>query len=418
MRKEIFSNRAIILLLSLMLLSGLVGCDATPGLTATPMPIQTSTLTTTPTINMTPTNTPPPTPKPPVFKRAQVLDFITSLSFASDFRGAISGQNAGHGDEIMDDAYYQGYRTMIEALHDKTGEWPGIIGLDYEFARSFTPAQLSKANEVLIDYARNGGIVMLAFNPQNPWINDETNLASNPGTWDGPSAATSSLPPRASLDDLLNPEKPVHAAWMHKLDRIAGALQELRDAGVVVLFSPMQEMNGVWFWWGIDSHRTDPEPYIRVYRAMHDFFTKEKGLDNLIWVYSPTSTYGNETVTNYVFRAVDWAYPGDNYVDIIAGTNYADDMSISDYPTYIKMGKPLGNAGFGPSSDGPFLKNGTWDLSRIIERIKKDYPRIAFWESWHSYPGSSWSMISNLNADILLADPFVINRDDLPWNIR
>ena len=120
----------------------------------------------------------------------------------------------------------------------------------------------------------------------------------------------------------------------------------------------MQEMNGVWFWWGIDSHRTDPGPYIRVYRAMRDYFTKDKGLDNLIWVYSPTSTYGNETVTNYVFRAVDWAYPGDDYVDIIAGTNYADDMSISDYGTYVKMGKPLGIAEYGPNSEGPYLRMG------------------------------------------------------------
>jgi len=358
------------------------------------------------------------TPTHIVVRRAQILDFITSLSIASDFRGAISGQNAYHGDEITDDSYQRGYRTMIEALHDKTGEWPGIIGLDYEWARSFTPAQLSKANEVLINYAHNGGIVMVTFTPQNPWVNDETDIVTNPGSGTGPSGTISSLPPDASLDDLLLPEKPVHASWKRKLDRIAGALLELKNAGVVVLFRPMQEMNGVWFWWGIASHRTDPGPYIRVYRAMHDYFTKDKGLDNLIWVYSPTSTYGNDTVTNYVFRAVDWAYPGDNYVDIIAGTNYADDMSISDYGAYIKKGKPLGIAEYGPNSEGPYLKSGTWDLSRIIERIKNDYPRIAFWVCWHSYPWSSWSMVSNLNADILLADPFVINRDDLPWNIN
>jgi mannan endo-1,4-beta-mannosidase len=394
-----------------VLVAALASCS-----TLVPKPTETPLKTPTPTMTTIPT--PKPTPTVFVIQRAQVLDFITSLSTASVFRGVISGQNAYHGDEITDDAYQRGYRTMIETLHDKTGEWPGIIGLDYEWARSFTPAQLSKANEVLIDYAHNGGIVMVTLTPQNPWFNDETNLAANPGSWEGPESALSGLPSGASLDDLLNPEKPVHAAWMRKLDRIAGALQELRDAGVVVLFRPMQEMNGVWFWWGISSHRTDPEPYIRVYRAMHDYFTNNKGLDNLIWVYSPTSTYGNDTVTNYIFRAVDWAYPGDNYVDIIAGTNYADDMSISDYGTYINMGKPLGIAEYGPNSDGPFFKSGTWDTSRIIERIQNDYPRIAFWVCWHSYPGSSWSLVSNLNADILLADPFVINRDDLPWNIK
>ena len=413
MKRKNFIFDASILLLSLLLLQGLVGCGK-----ATTIPIQSSTPTITPTHAKTTMPIPTLTPTHIVVRRAQILDFITSLSIASDFRGAISGQNAYHGDEITDDSYQRGYRTMIEALHDKTGEWPGIIGLDYEWARSFTPAQLSKANEVLINYAHNGGIVMVTFTPQNPWVNDETDIVTNPGSGTGPSGTISSLPPDASLDDLLLPEKPVHASWKRKLDRIAGALLELKNAGVVVLFRPMQEMNGVWFWWGIASHRTDPGPYIRVYRAMHDYFTKDKGLDNLIWVYSPTSTYGNDTVTNYVFRAVDWAYPGDNYVDIIAGTNYADDMSISDYGAYIKMGKPLGIAEYGPNSEGPYLKSGTWDLSRIIERIKNDYPRIAFWVCWHSYPWSSWSMVSNLNADILLADPFVINRDDLPWNTK
>jgi mannan endo-1,4-beta-mannosidase len=374
-----------------------------------------------PTIIPTPTKTPMPipTPAPTVFviQRDQVLDYIATLSSAPNFRGAISGQNCYHGDEITDGSYQRGYRTMIEALHEKTGEWPGIIGLDYEWALSFTSAQLSEANDVLIDYAHEGGIVMITFTPQNPWFNDETNLAINPGSSTGPSGTISNLPSGANLNDLLLPGKPVYTAWMRKLDRIAGALQELQNAGVVVLFRPMQEMNASWFWWGISSHPSDPEPYIQVYRAMHDYFTNEKGLDNLIWVYSPSSTYGNDTQTSSVFRGVDWTYPGDSYIDIVAGTNYSDDMSISDYTTYVKMGKPIGIAEYG-LPDGSNLLNGTWDTSLIIKRIKNDYPHIAFWVTWHSYPGSSWSMVSNLNADILLADPFVINRDDLPWNVR
>jgi len=414
-RKNIFFRAGIFLLL---LLPGLVGCGVNSDMKATTTPTPTSTPSITPTPTMTPMPSPTPTPTYFLIRRSQVLDFITSLSTASDFRGAISGQNCYHGDEITDGSYQRGYRTMIEALHEKTGEWPGIIGVDYEWARSFTPDQLSRANDVLLDYAHEGGIVMVTFTPQNPWFNDETNLAANPGSPTGPSGTVSSLPSGASLDDLLLPEKPVYAAWMRKLDRIAEALQELQNAGVVVLFRPMQEMNGSWFWWGISSHPSDPGPYVRVYRAMYDYFTNEKGLDNLIWVYSPVSTYGDDTQISPVFRAVDWAYPGDSYVDIVAGTSYADDMSISDYAAYLEMGKPLGMAEFGPVTDGPFAKSGTWDTSLIIERIKNDYPRIAFWVTWHSYPEESWSMVSNLNADILLADPFVINRDDLPWNTK
>ena len=345
---------------------------------------------------------------------AQVLDFITSLSTAPVFRGVISGQNAGHGDEITDDAWFRGYRTMIEALYQKTGEWPGMIGDDFEWSRSFTPAQLSDANRVLIDYARAGGIVMITLTPLNPWLHDESDITAHPGSDKGPESALSGLPPGASLDDLLNPAKPVHAAWMRKLDRIAGALQELRDAGVVVLYRPMQEMNASWYWWGIASHPSDPGPFVRVYRAMHDYFSNEKGLDNLLWVYSPVSTHGNDTRTSTVFRAVDWTYPGDDYVDIIAGTTYEDGMSIADYAVYVNMGKPLGIAEYEPEH----ISNRNWDTSSIIKRIKNDYPRIAFFLCWHGYFESSGALADNLNVDKLLTDPFVINRDDLPWNVR
>jgi len=372
----------------------------------------------TPTPTMTPVSTPTPTtaPTPTAFivQRAQVLDYIASLSNAPSFRGAISGQNAGHGDEITDDSYYRGYRTMIEALYKKTGKWPGIIGDDYEWSRSFTPTQLSAANQVLINYARSGGIVMITLTPLNPWFNDESDIAAKPGSWQGPESALSSPPAGASLDDLLNPDKPVHAAWMRKLDRIAGALQELRDAGVVVLFRPMQEMNANWYWWGISSHPSDPGPYIRVYRAMHDYFTKEKGLNNLLWVYSPSSTHGNNTRTSSMFRAVDWDYPGGDYVDVIAGTNYEDDMSIADYDIYVNMGKPLGIAEYEPENYG----TGNWDTSLLIKRIQNDYPRIAFFLCWHGYSGKSGALVDNLNADILLKDPSVINRDSLPWNVH
>jgi len=131
-----------------------------------------------------------------------------------------------------------------------TGKWVGILGVDYEYAKLFTPAELSQTNQVLIDYARAGGLITVTFTPQNPWVNDEFDLVANPGTWDGPAGSQNKtgIAQVTSLNDLIDPSKAVNAAWMRKLDRIAAALEELRDAGVIVLFRPMQEMNGNWFW--------------------------------------------------------------------------------------------------------------------------------------------------------------------------
>jgi mannan endo-1,4-beta-mannosidase len=348
-------------------------------------------------------------------KRTAILKYITDLS-KGPFVGAISGQNAYHGTQILDSAPEQGYRKLVEALHTQTGKWVGILGVDYEFAQVFTPDELSRTNAALIDYAGKGGLITITLTPQNPWLNDESDLVHNPGTWDGPSGTQNpaSLKAVTSLRDLLDPAKPVHVAWMRKLDRVAAALQELKNAGVIVLWRPMQEMNGSWFWWGMKSHPNDPSPYIEVYRHMHDYFSGTKHLNNLIWVYSPNGSYGANNSSNWN-RTVDWAYPGSSYVDIIAGTDYDDSLTISDYQKYLSMGKPLGIAEYGPKTDGPLARSGTLDTTKIITRIKTDYPRIAYWVSWHSYPQSHWSIISNLNYYQLMNDPGVITRDDFPW---
>jgi mannan endo-1,4-beta-mannosidase len=344
-------------------------------------------------------------------RRTEVLTYITDLS-NGPYAGSISGQNCYHGTEIM-----AGYKNLVDKLHTDTGKWVGILGVDYEFAKIFNPTELTLTNQVLINYAQSGGLVMVTLTPLNPWVNDESDVMANPGAWDGPAGSQNKtgIQRVTSLNDLIDPAKPVNAAWMRKLDRIAAALQELRNEGVVVLFRPMQEMNGNWFWWGMESHPNDPAPYVNVYKQMHDYFTNTKHLNNLIWVYSPNASFGVDNSASWN-RTVNWAYPGDAYVDVIAGTNYADNMTIADYSTYVSMKKPLGMAEFGPTIGGPAATNGTWDTSKIITRIKNNYPRIAFWVNWHSYPGQFWSLITNQNVNTLMNDPSVINRDNFKWS--
>lgn len=349
-------------------------------------------------------------------RRVEILDYIANLS-NGPFTGVISGQNCYHGTEILSSSWARGYANMIEKLHAETGQWVGIMGVDYEFTKIFASEELALANKALIDYAKAGGLVTVTLTPLNPWVNDESDLEEEPGSYDGPAGSQNagSFALVRSLNDLIDTDKPVNAAWMRKLDRIAAALQQLRDAGVVVLFRPMQEMNGNWFWWGMRSHPYDPAPYVNVYRHMRGYFTNEKQLNNLIWVYSPNASFGegNNSAWN---RTVDWAYPGDAYVDIVAGTNYADNLIVGDYKKYVSMNKPLGMAELGPTIGGPAAKNGSWDTSQIIAKLRSEYPRIAFWVSWHSYPGESWSLIANKNYGILMNDPDVINRDDFHWS--
>ena len=93
------------------------------------------------------------------------------------------------------------------------------------------------------------------------------------------------------------------------IDAIAVPLQRLADAGVPVLWRPLHEADGGWFWWGAHG----PGPYVRLWRLMHDRLTRVHRLHNLAWVYS-CSTIGDPR----------W-YPGPDVVDVVGVDAYPSD---------------------------------------------------------------------------------------------
>jgi len=345
-----------------------------------------------------------------------VLAYLAALTL--DIQpGVIVGQNAGHGNQILNSSGYVGYQPLVGALKQQTGELPGLLGLDYEYERIFTPAQLTAANQALIEHWQQGGLVTINWSPHNPWLNDESDLAGHPGTGNDTRSNGDNMK-GVDLRLLVDPQSPMHAIWHRKLDRIAGGLQQLQDAGVVVLWRPMQEMNGNWFWWGIGSSETDPRPYVALWRDMFQYFTRDKGLHNLLWVYSPAATFFDpfqETV-----KSVDWAYPGDAYVDVAAGTAYNDTLEIGDYASYLKFGKPLGMGEYGPNLGGALSRAGTFDDRLHITRLEHDYPAIAYWVSWHDWDNGDGtqehqSIVSNQQAKAMMQDAYALTLSRLAW---
>lgn len=88
---------------------------------------------------------------------------------------------------------------------------------------------------------------------------------------------------------------------------IASKLQILEDADVSVLWRPLHEAEGGWFWWGAEG----PEKCKKLYHLLYDQLTNVYELDNLIWVWT-SSTFPTSP---------DW-YPGDEYVDIVGYDKY------------------------------------------------------------------------------------------------
>lgn len=95
------------------------------------------------------------------------------------------------------------------------------------------------------------------------------------------------------------------------LEKLAAALEPFADAQLPVLWRPLHEPPGKWFWW----HNGGAGPYVALWRHMYDVLVNKHGLHNLIWVYSASHDGA---------RSNDW-YPGNAYVDIIGVDGYNAD---------------------------------------------------------------------------------------------
>ncbi|MDD2763521.1 MAG: glycosyl hydrolase [Opitutaceae bacterium] len=314
---------------------------------------------------------------PQVNPRARaVLDFIGSLETRPD-KHLLSGQFTNSGTLVS--------MELPEKIHQQTGRWPALIGVDYADFYDPTDAQRCNLsprvpNQAAIAYWRAGGLVTVCahlYNPANP-------------------AGGGLRDQGVDLAELLAPGTATHQRWMKELDELAAGLQELKEAGVVVLWRPFHEMNGGWFWWG----KKDPAIFIRVWRHMFDYFTKDKGLDNLLWVYGPN--HGDHTADYY---------PGDAYVDVVGLDAYTDDVDqdhIKGYAEVARLPKPFGFTEYGPH--GPKDPPGDYDYRRFIPALQAHFPRATFFMIWND----KWCPAHNFHAREFFEHPWMANREDLP----
>ncbi len=85
-----------------------------------------------------------------------------------------------------------------------------------------------------------------------------------------------------------------------------------------ILFRPLHENTGSWFWWG--KAFCHAETYRAVYRYTVEYLRDEKDVHNLLYVYGPGSEAA--TLEDYAER-----YPGDEFVDMVGFDTYDDATS-------------------------------------------------------------------------------------------
>jgi mannan endo-1,4-beta-mannosidase len=132
-------------------------------------------------------------------------------------------------------------------------------------------------------------------------------------------------------DDLLSDGGLLHRVWENRMDSLLPYLNYLQDRGVAVLWRPFHEMNQEKFWWG---GRPGPRGSAGLFRWMHQYFSREKGLRNLVWTWDVQD----------LRRDWDGYAPGPDFYDLMALDVYGKGFSDSWYKDMLKAsgGKPFG----------------------------------------------------------------------------
>ncbi len=283
----------------------------------------------------------------------------------------------------------------FEELQTKTGQTPGILSLDYfeTFLDADTatqpathkPARWKEINPLLIEHWRAGGLVTLSVHMTNPWTGKKS--------WDH----------SGDLTELVVDGQPA-PILQAVLDPIADGLANLQKQGVVVLFRPYHELTlGSTFWWA----GKDPAAFKKMWRATFDYLTVKRQLYNLLWIYNPGSGCGERGIENY---------PGARFVDIVSLDLYSTDFAAEkrNYELLKSTGKPFALSEFGPgsvplSSDSFANASLDYDYGAFPSELLRYFPETVFFVAWRG----PFSLNRNRNANVLLANPVCLNREQL-----
>lgn len=202
------------------------------------------------------------------------------------------------------------YSTGIEEaqwMYDNTGKWPALTGFDMiNYTTSWGKGSYADMVNNVTSWWNNNGIVTIMWHWRDPLKNSD-GFYTKDTSFD-----------ISKISDATSAE---YKAMLSDIDSISVYLKQFKDANIPVIWRPLHEASGGWFWWGAKG----AEPCKALWKLMFDRMVNHYGLTNLIWVWT---SQGDDSA---------W-YPGDQYVDIIGMDIYAgENQHSSQYTAFSKV---------------------------------------------------------------------------------
>lgn len=281
----------------------------------------------------------------------------------------------GHQDDLMyghswklEDASAEFVRSDI---HGVCGKYPAVYGMDLGGIEVGWEANLDKNDfdnmrASAVAHHERGGVVTFSWHPRNPLTGGDA--------WDVSSKeVVASILPGGEKHEFF-------MGWLSNAADFLGSIKTADGQTVPVVWRPWHEHTGSWFWWGQDLCTT--EQYKALWQMTYDYMVKERGLDNLVWAYSP----GAGGITPELFAE---RYPGDEIIDMVGFDCYqysTDEVYIKEMKHALDVMSAF-NEGRGKimavtETGYEGIPNARW-WTDVLYQAVKDYP-VSYVLTWRN----------------------------------
>lgn len=276
-----------------------------------------------------------------------------------------------------------GVSEVTEAtwLKTNTGKSPALVGLDFLFCgRGYTwYNENDPYNQGKAWYDKNG-IVNFHWHWRDPSRKTEEfyTIKGNPTKYTS-----------FDISKIFDETSPEYIAMIKDIDYTAGLLKKFQDNHIPIIWRPLHEAAGGWFWWGAKG----AAPCKKLWQVMFDRMVNYHGLHNLIWVWTREP---ND----------DAWYPGDEYVDIVGRDIYRTGDHASQVLEFNDMTSRYGGKKMITISECGSMPD--------VANLEKD---AAGWSWFMVWNGDFVRKSENNSLDLwkkMFASPYVLTLDEMP----
>lgn len=277
--------------------------------------------------------------------------------------------------------------SEFEYILETTGKQVAVRGFDF-LNYNTTSYWDDRAAERIVEWVNDvGGIATLCYHWGVP--NDDGDAKFYYKSDAYPDGTT------FSITKALQEGTEENIILMADIEFLASKLQILYDADVPVLFRPLHEAEGAWFWWGAEGAEACKE----LYYLLYDQLTNVYGFNNIIWVW-----------TGYTFQtSADW-YPGDDYVDIIGYDKY---NAVDGLPNLSSISSTFYNL-VASTNGKKMVTMSENDTIPSLENLLNDGAAWLWFCPWYNYYLMSDEVNPKENLVEMYNSDYCITLDELP----